>query len=142
MISQMVLVALTIFNVLILVLVFMMYVMVLNIKYQINQMHSAMTSIVTKLLGMEQVLSKVVTALSDLTEVNSEVFDQISMNFGEGAIGNVYRTMDGRYSSETLEGLIDKIKGDGKEKDYLTDNMDQLRELFESEDDIFDEDED
>jgi hypothetical protein len=142
MISQMVLVALTIFNVLILVLVFMMYVMMLNTKYQINQIHSAMTSIVTKLLGMEQVLGKVVTALSDLTEVNSEVFDQISMNFGEGAIGNVYRTMDGRYSSDTLEGLIDKIKRDGKEKDYLTDNMDQLRELFESEDDIFGEDED
>jgi hypothetical protein len=142
MISQMVLVALTIFNVLILVLVFMMYVMMLNTKYQINQIHSAMTSIVTKLLGMEQVLGKVVTALSDLTEVNSEVFDQISMNFGEGAIGNVYRTMDGKYSSNTLEGLIDKIKKDGKEKNYLTEDMDQLRELFESEDDIFGEDED
>jgi phage-related protein len=142
MISQMVLVALTIFNVLILGLVFMTYVMMLNTKYQINQIHAAMTTIVTKLLGMEQVLGKVVNALSDLTEVNSEVFDQISMNFGEGAIGNVYRTMDGKYSSNTLEGLIDKIKKDGKEKNYLTEDMDQLRELFESEDDIFGEDED
>jgi phage-related protein len=114
----------------------------LNTKYQINQIHAAMTTIVTKLLGMEQVLGKVVSALSDLTEVNSEVFDQISMNFGEGAIGNVYRTMDGKYSSNTLEGLVDKIKKDGKEKDYLTEDMDQLRELFESEDDIFGEDED
>jgi len=130
MISQMVLVGLTIFNVLILVLVFMIYVMTLNTKFQINQIHSAMTTIVTKLLGMEQVLGKVVNALSDLTEVNSEVFDQISMNFGEGAMGNVYRTMDGKYSSDTLEGLVDKIKKDGKEKDYLTDDMDQLRELF------------
>ena len=142
MISQMVLVALTIFNVLILGLVFMTYVMMLNTKYQINQIHAAMTTIVTKLLGMEQVLGKVVSALSDLTEVNSEVFDQISMNFGEGAMGNVYRTMDGKYSSNTLEGLVDKIKKDGKEKDYLTEDMDQLRELFESEDDIFGEDED
>jgi hypothetical protein len=142
MISQMVLVALTIFNVLILGLVFMTYVMMLNTKYQINQIHAAMTTIVTKLLGMEQVLGKVVNALSDLTEVNSEVFDQISMNFGEGAMGNVYRTMDGKYSSNTLEGLVDKIKKDGKEKDYLTEDMDQLRELFESEDDIFGEDED
>ena len=142
MISQMVLVALTIFNVLILGLVFMTYVMMLNTKYQINQIHAAMTTIVTKLLGMEQVLGKVVNALSDLTEVNSEVFDQISMNFGEGTMGNVYRTMDGKYSSNTLEGLVDKIKKDGKEKDYLTEDMDQLRELFESEDDIFGEDED
>lgn len=142
MISQMVLVALTIFNVLILGLVFMIYVMMLNTKYQINQIHAAMTTIVTKLLGMEQVLGKVVNALSDLTEVNSEVFDQISMNFGEGAMGNVYRTMDGKYSSNTLEGLVDKIKKDGKEKDYLTEDMDQLRELFESEDDIFGEDDD
>jgi hypothetical protein len=142
MISQMVLVALTIFNVLILGLVFMTYVMTLNTKYQINQIHAAMTTIVTKLLGMEQVLGKVVSALSDLAEVNSEVFDQISMNFGEGTMGNVYRTMDGKYSSNTLEGLVDKIKKDGKEKDYLTEDMDQLRELFESEDDIFGEDED
>jgi hypothetical protein len=136
----MVLVALTIFNVLILVLVFMMFVMTLNTKHQINQIHSAMTTVVTKLLGMEQVLSKVVTAFTDFTELSSEMFDQISMNFGEGSMGNVYRTMDGKYSSDTLEGLVDKIKRDGKEKEYLTEDMDQLRELFESEDDVFDED--
>jgi hypothetical protein len=142
MISQMVLVGLTIFNVLILGLVFMVYVMILNTKFQINQIHSAMSTVVTKLLGMEQVLSKVVTAFTEFTEMSSEMFDQISMNFGEGGVQNIYRTMDGKYSSNTLEGLVNKIKKDGKEKDYLTDNMDELRELFESEDDMFDEDED
>jgi hypothetical protein len=142
MFSQMVLVGLTIFNILILALAFMIYVMTLNAKYQINQIHSAMTTIVTKMLAMEQVLGKVATAFTEFTEMSSEMFDQISMNFGEGTMGNVYRTMDGKYSSETLEGLIDKIKRDGKEGDYLTEDMDQLRKLFESEDDIFDEDED
>jgi hypothetical protein len=142
MFSQMVLVGLTIFNVLILILSFMTYIMALNTKHQIGQIYSAMTTTVTKMLAIEQVLAKLVTAFTEFTEVSNDVFDQISMNFGGGISGNLYRTMDGKYSSETLEGLVDKIKKDGKEKDYLTDDMDQLRKLFENEDDIFDDDED
>jgi hypothetical protein len=140
MISQMVLVALTIFNVLILGLVFMTYVMTLNTKYQINQIHAAMTTIITKMLAMEQVLGKVTNAFTDFTEMSSEMFEQIAMNFGEPTGGNLYKTMDGKYSATSLEGLVDKIKKDGREKDYLAEDMERLRELFESEDDMFDKD--
>jgi hypothetical protein len=48
----------------------------------------------------------------------------------------MFRTIDGKYAAPSLEKLIEKIKKDGAEGEYLSeDELDGLRQLFEENDD-------
>lgn len=86
-------------------------------------------------------LQKVGNTLTEFTNVMDNLVDKISQPRGlppgfPPQMGTLYRTLDGKYAAQTLEDLIDKIKEDGNEENYLSEEeMNGLRKLFEDDDD-------
>jgi hypothetical protein len=94
-----------------------------------------MSNLLNRSLLQEQILSKVALTLEEFVETAGQLLDQFNME-GSGKVGQLYRTMDGKYSANTLEELVDKIKkNDDEGKYFQEEDMDKLRQLFEEDDD-------
>jgi hypothetical protein len=106
-------------------------------KLLISQMHAGMGNVAGRVVEQTAYLQKVGNTLTEFTSVLDNLVDKIS----SPQMGMLYRTLDGKYSARSLEGLINEIKRDGTEENYLSeDEMKNLRKLFED-DDEDDEDE-
>ena len=100
-------------------------------------MYVGLTTTVTKIFGIEQMLVKIGDGFKDFIRLTETMVDQV-MGQNNRAL---YKTMDGKYTARTIDELIDKIKKDGKSDMYFNDEeLDKLKKMFEPEDD-FDEDE-
>lgn len=138
-IVETVLVASSVINIILLVLVFVMYANFLSAKIQIQQMHNGLATTLNKLFHLEQVISKMAVGFTEFIKMTEDVVDRMD----DGRIGQVYRTTDGKYSAKSLDELINKIKDDGNETDYFSDDeMKNLRSLFEEDEEDLDNEDD
>lgn len=103
-------------------------------KLLVTQMHTALGTLSGRLAEQSAYLQKVGNAMTEFTNVMDNAVENMSrMPMGPGGqMGMLYRTLDGKYSAQSLEDLIDKIKKDGAEENYLSeDEINGLRKLFE-----------
>jgi hypothetical protein len=133
------LVATSLLVVIIACLVFIMYNMILNLKNKTEQQQIVIASLLKSSIGVEQAVSKLITVFTDFTESMDEAIDQIIMNFVPPPGRTMYSTSDGKHSAPSIEGLMNKIKNSGDEKKYIMEDMDKLRNMFETESDLFDD---
>lgn len=105
-------------------------------KLLTSQMYSAVTTLTTRIAEQSSYLQKIGSTMSELTNLLDDLVFQINNKINMmGHPGMMYRTMDGKYSAQSLEELIGKIKRDGVEDNYLSeDEINGLRKLFEDED--------
>ena len=112
----------------------------------INQMHVAMGNIVGKLHVQEIYIQKLGSTLSEFTNLMDSVIDRLDTPLSQlfnGKGGALYKTIDGKYTAGSLEDLVDKLKGDGVEDKYLSDDeLTELRNMFEIPEDDSDDDAD
>lgn len=126
----------TVINVLSLILVFLMYTYLLNLKMQMQQLHAGMSTTLTKLFSVEHTLSKMSNGFTEFIRLTESAMDQ--MYSGKA----LYKTSDGKYSAKSIDELIEKIKKDGTTDEYFSEEeLDKLKRLFDNEDDDFDEEE-
>lgn len=128
-------------SVLSLVLNFIMYGYINSMRVQTTQMHVGLGSVLGKIIGLEQLTGKIANGLSEFVDVTGNLIDR--MDGMTGPNGQLYRTADGKYTAQTLEELIAKIKSDNADEEYFSDDdITKLRRMFEQDDDEDDSDED
>jgi len=128
----------SVINVLLLFLVFYLVVNIVQMKTYINQMHLGLGNIVGRILGIEQGVIRLGTGFTDFIKTTEDMIDKMT---DELQIGQIYRTTDGKYSAKSLDELINKIKQSGDDTEYFSDDeLNKLKNLFEQDDDSFDED--
>ena len=138
-IVETVLVASSVINVILLVLVFVLYINFLSVKLHVNQIFNGVATVLNKLVHLEQVTGKMAAGFTEFIKMTEDMVDRMD----DGRAGQVYRTTDGKYSAKSLDELINKIKDDGSETDYFSDDeMKNLRSLFEEDEEDLDNEDD
>lgn len=128
----------SVINVLMLFLVFYLVVNILHMKTYINQIHLGLGNAVGRLVGIEQNVLKLGNSFTEFIKMTEGMVDRMTDDM---QINQVYRTSDGKFSAKTLDELINKIRKSGDESEYFSDEeMDKLKNLFEQDEDSFDED--
>jgi hypothetical protein len=128
----------SVINVLLLLLVFYLVVNILHMKTYINQMHVGLGNIVGRIVGIEQSVMRLGVGFTDFIKTTEHMIDKMT---DELHIGQIYRTSDGKFSAKSLDELINKIRQNGDETEYFSDDeLNKLKNLFEQDDDSFDED--
>lgn len=108
-------------------------------KMLIGQIHGALGNIAGKVHTQEAYLHKLGNAFSDFTNLMENIAEKMD-TFGQPHNTGIFRTVDGKYAATSLEKLIEKIKKDGVENEYLSEEeIDGLRKLFEDDDSDDDE---
>lgn len=131
-----VLIVSAVINVFCIILAFLMYTHMLNFKNQMQQLHSGMSTALTKLFTVEHMMTRMGNGFTEFIRLAETAMDQM----GNGK--TIYKTSDGKFTAKTIEELIDKIKKDGSTEDYFSDEeLDKLKRLFDNEDDDFDDEE-
>lgn len=136
-IAEVVLIILLVVNVIMLFMNMSVYRDNHSIKLLIGQMHGALGNTITRIQAQEMYLQKLGNAFSEFTNLTERIAERIESiesprNFSTG----IFRTIDGKYAAPSLEKLIEKIKKDGAEGEYLSEEeLDGLRQLFEENDD-------
>lgn len=137
-----VLVISTVINFVLLFLILSMYKDNNAQKLLIGQIHTALGTAMGKLHMQEMYLQKLGSAFSDFTDLMDGVVEKLNnpmMQFFNEK-NALYKTLDGKYAAGSIEDLIEKIKNDGAEDKYLSeDEIDNLRKMFESDDDTDDD---
>lgn len=133
--TEVVLVISVAFNITTMFVVLSMYRDMGLMKMLIGQIHGALGNVAGKVHTQEAYLQKLGNAFSDFTNLMESVAEKIDMaaNIRQGS---VYRTMDGKYAASSLQDLIEKIRKDGVENEYLSEEeLEGLRQLFSDDDD-------
>lgn len=134
-VSETVLVVLTVVNVIGLFINLSVYKDNNTIKILMTQMHGALGTAVGRLQAQEQYLQRLGSAFSDFTNLMESIAEKIEQASSPSGMG-IFRTIDGKYSASSLQDLIEKIKQDGREGEYLSDDeIEGLRKMFENDDD-------
>lgn len=98
-------------------------------KQQLNELKTMVVGLNLRLTTYEKYFDKLGTGLNQLVSVMN------SASMGPASYHTMYRTMDGKYTASSLEDLLTKIRRDGLEKEYLSDDeLDALRRMFQEED--------
>jgi hypothetical protein len=127
-------------NILLIVLVFLMYTSLISIKMQINQMHIGMSTMLSKLLMLENITSRIGTGFTEFIDATGDMLEKIEFMIN-GPSPRVYKTSDGKFVAGSVEELMNKIKGSDSAGDYFSDDeINKLRNLFEENDEDDDED--
>lgn len=139
-------VVLGIINLMLLFFVFTLFKDNSALKLLVTQMHVGLGNLTGRIVNQESYLQKVGTTFSEFTGIMEELvdkFDNSPFMFNPNSkMGMMYRTLDGKYAAGSLEELINKIKRDGTETEYLsTEEIEDLRKMFETSDDPFNDDE-
>jgi hypothetical protein len=122
-----------------LILNFIMFMYVNSMRVHVTQLHAGLGSMLGKILSLEQLTGKIANGMTEFINVTGELVERIDMMTGSKQ--PVYRTADGKYSANTLEDLINKIREDHASDEYFTDDdIKKLRDLFEDDDDDDEED--
>lgn len=114
---------------------------IVAIKLLMTQLHTATTTLASRAINQELMISKLGTSFADFVNMASNMIDRIDM---VGGSGRIYKTADGKFSGTSIQDLMDKIKQAGEEDDYISkedmsNDMDRLRKMFEQQDDTDDE---
>lgn len=121
---------------------FTMFNHITSMNIYTNQLHTGVSNLLNRALVHEQILSKVGSTLEEFVDAAEQLLEQFNSG-GSGKPGQLYRTMDGKYSAGTLEELVEKIKNNDEEDKYFQEeDMDKLRQLFEEDSDDDEEEED
>lgn len=129
-------VVLTVISVISFLINFVMFLKITEMRVHLNQVHASMGSILTRILGLEQITSKLTTGFSEFMDSFGDIIDHLGMMNMNGTHSQLFRTTDGKYSATSLEDLVDKIKKDGKDSEYFKDHsIDDFKNLFEDDDD-------
>lgn len=136
-ITEVVLIVLLVVNMIMLFMNLSVYRDNHSIKLLIGQMHSALGNTISRIQAQEMYLQKLGNAFSEFTELIERIAERIESIDNPRTLGaGMFRTIDGKYAAPSLEKLIEKIKKDGAEGEYLSeDELDGLRQLFEENDD-------
>lgn len=120
-------------------LVFTTFTNIIKIKTLIEQMHVGVAGVLGRVVSVEQLTAKLSQGFTEFIQMTEGMVDQIE---DTRRFGQIYRTSDGKYSAKTLDELINKIKNNGDEGEYFSDDeLNKLKNLFEQDaDDTFDED--
>jgi hypothetical protein len=106
------------------------------VQKEVTETKTMISGISLRLVNHEKFFEKLGNAVHELVMTLNERFTRPD-NYH-----TMYRTMDGKYTASSLEDLLIKIRRDGAEKEYLSDDeIDTLRRMFEAEAED-DEDED
>jgi Co/Zn/Cd efflux system component len=112
-------------------------------KLLIAQMHSGMGNVAGRVVEQSAYLQKVGNTLTEFTTVLDNLVEKFTSDpqpFPQ--MGMIYRTLDGKYSARNLEELINEIKRDGAEENYLSEEeINNLRKMFETDDEDDEDDE-
>lgn len=136
-ITEVVLVISLVVNLFGIVLLFLSFLNIYNMKIQVQQMHVGLSTTLSKLFTIEQILAKIGNGFTEFIHLTENMMDQVN-----GPMNKVlYKTTDGKFTARTIDELIDKIKKDGNSEEYFSDDeLDKLKKMFDSDDD-FDEEE-
>ena len=133
-IMELVVVVCAVTGVLSLILNFIMYTHMNSMRVHVTQLHAGMGSVLGKVLGIEQLTAKLAGGMTEFVDVTGELVERMDMMVGNKQAA--YRTADGKYSANTIEELINKIKQDNSSDEYFSDDdIKKLRDLFEDDDD-------
>lgn len=120
-----------------LLLVFVLFTNFISVKIQIQQIHNGLGAVLNKLVGLEQTTGKMAVGFTEFIKMTEDIVDRVD----DTRFGQIYKTSDGKYSAQSLDELINKIKNDGNQTEYFSDEeLTKLRRLFEEDDDFDDED--
>jgi len=139
--------ALGLINIILLFLCLSLYKDIISVKLLTQQLHQAMAGLAMRNQQQEILLQKLSNSFNEFTNLMGNVVDRLDdfplmgMPPMKGG-GMVYRTLDGKYAGSSLEDLMKKIKDDGAEGNYLSEEeIEQLRRMF-NEDDMEDDSDD
>lgn len=134
-ITDVVLVASGVVNVICLFLVFHSYGILQSMKNHVEQFHAGLGNILGRILRIEQGVQRLGDGFTEFINATGNLVEKLdSMN--QMKMGQMYRTVDGKYMGASLEDLISKIRRDKAEGQYFSDEeLDKLRNLFEDNDD-------
>ena len=140
-ISEVVVVVCAVVSVLSLALNFIMFAYLNSMRVQTAQMHVGLGSVLGKVLSLEQITAKMANGMTEFIDVTGNLIERMDGVMSQNR--PAYRTSDGRYTANTLEELIEKIKEDNADAQYFTeDDITKLRRMFEEDDDDDDDEED
>ena len=129
-------------NILLIVLVFLMYTSLISMKMQINQMHIGMSTMLSKLLMLENITARIGTGFTEFIDATGDMLEKIEFMIN-GPSRRVYKTSDGKFVAGSVDELMNKIKGSDSAGEYFSeDEINKLRNLFEENDEDEDEDND
>jgi len=129
-------------NILLIVLVFLMYTSLISMKMQINQMHIGMSTMLSKLLMLENITARIGTGFTEFIDATGDMLEKIEFMIN-GPSRRVYKTSDGKFVAGSVDELMNKIKGSDSAGEYFSeDEINKLRNLFEENDEDEDEDDD
>ena len=148
----------SVINVFLLILVFLMYTNLTGLKIHISQLHAGMGSTLYRITSLEQIIAKLAVGFSEFVDMTGVMIEKLdaSSTQSDPQSDQMYRTVDGEYTAPSIEKLISKIKNDGVEERYFSDEemarlkrifedadneIDRLKRLFEDGDDSSDEEE-
>jgi hypothetical protein len=126
---------LVVINIILLFAVILLIRDIVGIKFLSSQMHNGLGNILNRMQQQDMFLNKLGNGFGQFTAMVENLVDKMNDQLGPRG-GMLYRTIDGKYAATSLEDLINKIKDNGEEKSYLSEEeIDGLRKLFEEDDD-------
>lgn len=134
-VTETVLIGLAIINALLLILAFLTYINTLGLKFYLTQVHTGLSSVLVKLHSLEQFSQKLGNSFNEFIQVVEGMMEKMDEAM-QMKRGQIYKTMDGKYTAGSIEELIEKIRNNNEEEDYFSEEeMEKLRNLFETDDD-------
>jgi len=139
--------AIGLINIILLFLCLSLYKDIISVKLLTQQLHQAMAGLVMRTQQQEILLQKLSSSFNEFTNLVGTVVDRLEdfplMGGPQMKGGMLYRTLDGKYAGSSLEDLMKKIKEDGAEGNYLSEEeIEQLRRMFNEDDAEEDSDDD
>lgn len=89
-----------------------------------------------RLKEIETFCNKLGTSITELISLLESITKYIEQDNSHGVIDGVYKTLDGKYTANSIDELIRKIRNDdGSDSSELTqEDIDKMRKMFEDED--------
>ena len=140
-ITEAVFIVSAVLNLLSFILVFLMYTHVVTIKNTVNQLKEGVGTTISRLLGIEHMLSKLGNSFTEFINSTGDMIDKLSMMSMLQPMGKIYKTSDGKFTATSIDDLMDKVKNSKKETEYFSDDeLNNLKKLFDVDDDDEDDD--
>jgi hypothetical protein len=89
---------------------------------------------------IEQMSQATMQASENFVDALSNVTNEYQQKPNDNIMFKMFTTQDGKHTSSTLDGLIEKIKKDGQYKEITENDINELRKLFEDNSDEDDSD--
>jgi hypothetical protein len=105
--------------------------MTIRLSFIISEMATIIKSIYVSINKIEQMSQATMQASENFVDALSEVTKEESTFLEHPRTFKLFRTEDGKHSSTTVDGLIEKMRKDPKYREITNDDIDEIRKLFE-----------